>query len=305
MLTQKRKTSRNQGFTLIELLVVVAIIALLISILLPSLKRAKDQAKATVCLTHQKTLYNGATLYGADNKNYLPRGIQGLGSQTGPGEYQVFASAVLPYVGWNEKGVLWVSRPGYHPQQVRRRLNDTVRQFPMFQDPAYPAWYDGMDEHASKQPGTNPQHFVTSTFPTPYTYKNIDYDAGNLEWREDAAWVPANAAAADYIGTSRIEKFPAEAPPSRVIYMTAVDKTVPWSARRWGMRFYSMFLTSHLPFGGHPRIDDLPRHPNGHNCLFFDGHAKILDLKQIDKSYPNPLDERLKWFTVMPDGWTP
>jgi len=65
---------RNRGFTLIELLVVVAIIALLIAILLPSLNKARDQAKKTQCAANLKG--HGATLniYAAQYKDQLPVG---------------------------------------------------------------------------------------------------------------------------------------------------------------------------------------------------------------------------------------
>jgi prepilin-type N-terminal cleavage/methylation domain-containing protein/prepilin-type processing-associated H-X9-DG protein len=56
-------TKRNRGFTLIELLVVIAIIALLVSILLPSLKQAKDLAKAVICATNQRNLHMGLNQY--------------------------------------------------------------------------------------------------------------------------------------------------------------------------------------------------------------------------------------------------
>ena len=47
-----RRVRSLHGFTLIELLVVIAIVSLLVSILLPSLQRAKELAKETVCLTN-------------------------------------------------------------------------------------------------------------------------------------------------------------------------------------------------------------------------------------------------------------
>jgi len=62
---------RRKAFTLIELLVVVAIIALLVSILLPALNRARELAKRGVCGTNIKNIGTAMTLYkGGHNDQY-------------------------------------------------------------------------------------------------------------------------------------------------------------------------------------------------------------------------------------------
>jgi len=63
---------RNKAFTLIELLVVVAIIALLLSILLPSLSGAREAAKAVVCGQHQRQFGTGIATYATENGDWFP-----------------------------------------------------------------------------------------------------------------------------------------------------------------------------------------------------------------------------------------
>ncbi len=64
--------SSTLGFTLIELLVVVAIIALLISILLPSLAKAKEQAKKATCGANLRSLSQAVQSCYTDNRDYGP-----------------------------------------------------------------------------------------------------------------------------------------------------------------------------------------------------------------------------------------
>jgi prepilin-type N-terminal cleavage/methylation domain-containing protein len=59
---------RSKAFTLIELLVVVAIIALLISILLPSLQQAREQGKKAVCLANLKSIGTGCITYSTEDR---------------------------------------------------------------------------------------------------------------------------------------------------------------------------------------------------------------------------------------------
>ena len=63
---------KHAAFTLVELLVVIGIIGILIAILVPSLARAREQAKATTCASQLRQLGLGLMIYAQANAGNLP-----------------------------------------------------------------------------------------------------------------------------------------------------------------------------------------------------------------------------------------
>jgi prepilin-type N-terminal cleavage/methylation domain-containing protein len=68
------------AFTLIELLVVIAVIGLLLSVLIPSLAKAKERNRRVVCQNNIHQFFIGLTIYANGNKQMLPSGLSDAGT---------------------------------------------------------------------------------------------------------------------------------------------------------------------------------------------------------------------------------
>lgn len=264
------------GFTLIELLVVVAIIAVLVSILLPSLNGARKQAKQLLCNSRLRECGKAMLMYAQDNEDQILRGEV---RENTDGQSMIYACILLPGLGYDGPiDRLW--QDGNAQQQ--RDFYLVAEKMEVLQCPSFPVPEQVLD-------------FVVNSFPIPYTEAAINAD-GNWGQQGDGYRSQNNP---DTVRFWNITRLPPGVSPGDKIYMTEAHESIPTRV----YDFHNLFFASQLPFAAWPRISNDRRHPSGVNSLFLDGHAETLQFRQIDPGYPHTLGQRLRYFTVLPPGY--
>jgi prepilin-type N-terminal cleavage/methylation domain-containing protein/prepilin-type processing-associated H-X9-DG protein len=179
----------DRGFTLIELLVAVSIIALLISILLPSLRSAREQAKAVVCATNTRHVGQSIASYLVWSKGIYP------------------ASYVYPH---NDLGE-WDpdDQPADHPYGYLHwswflyedgKANDKAFHCPKFNNGGTPRTNPGPDMK-DREPNQRDQNGDRN--PSDLT----DKQAPRMAYAGNAALIPRNKFTTEISGGSRVNQF--------------------------------------------------------------------------------------------------
>jgi prepilin-type N-terminal cleavage/methylation domain-containing protein len=177
------------GFTLIELLVAITIIALLISILLPSLKKAREQAKTVLCISNIKNIALASITYANADRtgNCIPiHPLTGEGTMGDVGSYD------------------WGGKSGIgEPQQAHRSVTSiwgTMYGRGPATRPLNPILYKSMPTDFGEDPGPNQENWIADTKLDLDIYR-CPSDRG-YSGHHFRAWEESRLSSYDHYGTS-------------------------------------------------------------------------------------------------------
>lgn len=187
----------RSAFTLIELLVVTAIIALLASLLLPTLSRAKSASLSTRCKSNLRQIGIGLALYVDEFRAYpKTRGPWGPGAVT----YRAWVPLVTPYAGSIPMADRRMTGIFACPSPEGTRYSSGGQTFSI--KPTYGYNHDGYQNDAS---AAKFRGLGGSSLPLPTGESEVIHPSGMIAIGDDAMNGPNNSVAASDIGFIRAD----------------------------------------------------------------------------------------------------
>ena len=176
--------NRQKGFTLIELLVVIAIIALLMGILFPVLRKAREQGRDVVCRNNLRQIGFAANFYADHYSLYIPR------SAEWGGDIKPWFQLFMPFL-------------------AQKPLGDDYRNVKIFRCPSYPDKEQTVCYVVNGWRGDSNNGWRMQGVPTKLTDCKSPATTIYLADNEDGPWRPIVKLATDR-GTTRCDVFQPE-----------------------------------------------------------------------------------------------